>query len=182
VQLHGSRFVRHSMPGSPECQPRGGRRQTAYRSSLLTDTSEGGRDADYATPRPRTGLCGPEYTSRRQRPGTHVFAWRQHPAIDARVLREPLHRPDCGPADSVSVVISAPGGPPRCTTSGTVAGASADTGQWPGWTGTESTFQPERCVVLMPYRLRSSTGGHRPLPGGSDTVPECRGGIRRWSG
>src|SRR5262249_32608530 len=49
--------------------------------------------------------------------------------------------------------------------------------------GTESTFQPEKgVVVLMPYEVRSATRGHRPLPGGSDAVTECRGGIRRWSG
>lgn len=104
------------------------------------------------------------------------------PAIDARVLREPLHRPDCGSADSVSVVISARGvrrgaqrparSPERPPTR--VSG--------PVGRGTESTFQPERCVVLMPYRLRNLTGEDRPLPAGSDTVPECRDGIRRWSG
>jgi hypothetical protein len=162
----------------------GGRRLS--RLSIKLPRRHFGREAMMHTLRSSASPRGLEWPSPMLPPpgisARQVVAWRQHRPSFSRVLREPLHRPDCGPADSVSV-ISAPGGPPRyIQRPARVAGASADTGQWPGWTGTESTFQPERCVVLMPCSVRSATRGHRPLPGGSDAVPERRGGIRRWSG
>jgi hypothetical protein len=109
---------------------------------------------------------------------------RRQPRFQTYESRSTAPSPNGGPADSVSVCL---GGSSNRSEAHTASGARCRIVRRHGPYGPVGRV-PDRpsnqkgVVVLMSFRSWSATPGHRPLPVGSDTVPECRGGIRRWSG
>jgi len=140
-----------------------------------------GREAAMQNPQPRTALSTSRRTYPPQRHDTTRHRRRQHrPSSPACFEAAPPPRPWTG---RFGVRHLGPGGFTEIhTTSGTSCRSVRRHGPWPGWTDTESTFPTRKVCGLMPYGVRSATRGHRPLRSSCDAAPECRGGMRRWSG